>query len=80
MYEEFNDSIPNLLLVSIALPLSRWIQGGWTPFGIGKAREIRPKPEEIIFEPQSGLYRATYVVERLSPLITAAALIGAGLP
>jgi polysaccharide export outer membrane protein len=45
-----------------------------------KALEITPKPGEIIFVPQSGLYRATYVVERLSPLITAGALIGVGLP
>jgi polysaccharide biosynthesis/export protein len=45
-----------------------------------KALEITPKPGEIIFVPQSGFYRATYVVERLSPLITAGALIGVGLP
>jgi polysaccharide biosynthesis/export protein len=45
-----------------------------------KALEIMPKPGEIIFVPQSGLYRATYVVDRLSPLITAGALIGVGLP
>jgi len=45
-----------------------------------KSLEVTPKPGEIIFVPQSGLYRATYVVERLSPLITAGALIGVGLP
>jgi len=45
-----------------------------------KALEITPKPGEIIFVPQSGLYRATYVMERLSPMITAGALIGVGLP
>jgi polysaccharide export outer membrane protein len=45
-----------------------------------KALEITLKPGEIIFVPQSGLFRATYVVERLSPLITAGALIGVGLP
>jgi polysaccharide export outer membrane protein len=45
-----------------------------------KALEITPKPGEIIFVPQSGLFRATYVVDRLSPLITAGALIGVGLP
>jgi polysaccharide export outer membrane protein len=46
----------------------------------GKALEVTPKAGEIIFVPQSGLYRATYVVERLSPMITAAALVGVGLP
>jgi polysaccharide export outer membrane protein len=45
-----------------------------------KALEVIPKPGEIIFVPQSGLYRATYVVERLSPLITAGALVTVGLP
>ena len=45
-----------------------------------KALEITPKPGEIIFVPQTGFYRATYVVERLSPVITAGALIGVGLP
>jgi polysaccharide export outer membrane protein len=45
-----------------------------------KALEIVPKPGEIIFVPQSGFFRATYMVERLSPVITAAALIGVGIP
>lgn len=45
-----------------------------------KALEVRPKPGEIIFVPQSGFYRATYIVERLSPMITAGALIGVGIP
>ena len=45
-----------------------------------KSLEITLKPGEIIFVPHSGLYRATYAVERLSPVITAAALIGVGLP
>jgi polysaccharide export outer membrane protein len=45
-----------------------------------KSLEVAPKPGEIVFVPQSGFYRATYVVERLSPMITAGALIGVGLP
>jgi len=45
-----------------------------------KSLEVRPKPGEIIFVPESGFYRATYIVERLSPMITAGALIGVGLP
>jgi polysaccharide export outer membrane protein len=42
--------------------------------------EITLKPGEIIFVPQSKFFRATYSVERLSPVITAAALVGVGLP
>jgi polysaccharide export outer membrane protein len=37
-----------------------------------KTLEITLHPGQIIFVPQSGFYRATYFVERLSPLITAA--------
>ena len=37
VYEEFNYSIPNLILLAVTLPLSRWIEGAWTPFGIGVA-------------------------------------------
>jgi polysaccharide export outer membrane protein len=33
-----------------------------------KSNEITLKPGEIVFVPQSGLYRATYVLERLAPL------------
>ena len=47
-----------------------------------KSLEITPGPGEIIFVPQSGLYRATYVLERFSPLISAGtfAAIAVGLP
>jgi len=37
VYEEFNYSVPNLLLLGITLPASRWILGSWTPLGIGVA-------------------------------------------
>jgi O-antigen/teichoic acid export membrane protein len=37
VYEEFNYSIPNLIVVAVALPMSRWIEGAWTPLGIGVA-------------------------------------------
>jgi len=40
VYEEFNYSIPNLLLVAALLPLSRWYEGAWTPFGIGVAVSV----------------------------------------
>ncbi len=37
VYEEFTYSIPNLILLSITLPAARWIEGRWTPYGIGVA-------------------------------------------
>ena len=37
VYEEFNYSIPNILLLAISLPVSRWVLGAWTPLGIGIA-------------------------------------------
>jgi O-antigen/teichoic acid export membrane protein len=37
VYEEFTYSIPNLLLLGVTLPVAHWIQGRWTPFGIGMA-------------------------------------------
>jgi O-antigen/teichoic acid export membrane protein len=40
VYEEFNYSIPNILLLAITLPLSRWIVGAWTPLGIGIAVSV----------------------------------------
>jgi polysaccharide biosynthesis/export protein len=46
----------------------------------GKDPEITLKSGDLIFVPQSKVYRATYIVERLSPVITAAALVGVGLP
>jgi polysaccharide export outer membrane protein len=45
-----------------------------------KSLEVTPKAGEIIFVPESGFYRATYIVERLSPMITAGALVAVGLP
>ena len=40
VYEEFNYSIPNILMLCITLPVARWIEGRWTPFGIGVAVSI----------------------------------------
>jgi O-antigen/teichoic acid export membrane protein len=37
VYEEFNYTIPNLVLLAITLPAARWIEGRWTPLGIGAA-------------------------------------------
>jgi len=37
VYEEFTYSIPNLILLGITVPAARWIQGRWTPYGIGIA-------------------------------------------
>ncbi|MGD0522087.1 MAG: polysaccharide biosynthesis/export family protein [Terracidiphilus sp.] len=39
-----------------------------------KSLEITLKPGEIIFVPQSGFYRATYYLERLSPVTTMATM------
>jgi hypothetical protein len=40
VYEEFNYSIPNLVMLAVTLPVSRWIEGRWTPFGIGVAVSV----------------------------------------
>jgi polysaccharide export outer membrane protein len=40
----------------------------------GKSLEVTLKPGEIVFVPKSGLYRGTYVLERLSPLVTVASM------
>ncbi len=40
IYEEFNYSVPNLALLAMALPMARWIQGSWTPLGIGVAAAV----------------------------------------
>ncbi len=37
VYEEFTYSIPNLILLGFTLPAARWIEGRWTPLGIGVA-------------------------------------------
>ncbi len=39
-----------------------------------KSREVTLKPGEIIFVPKSGFYRASYILERLSPLVTLATM------
>jgi hypothetical protein len=40
VYEEFNYSIPNIILLAITVPLSHWIEGRWTPIGIGVAVSV----------------------------------------
>jgi len=40
-----------------------------------KAREFTLKPGEIIYVPQSGFARATYILERLNPLVTAGTFV-----
>ncbi len=39
-----------------------------------KSRELTLKPGELVYVPKSGFYRATYVLERLSPLVTVATM------
>jgi O-antigen/teichoic acid export membrane protein len=40
VYEEFTYSIPNLILLGVTLPAARWIEGRWTPLGIGVAVSV----------------------------------------
>jgi O-antigen/teichoic acid export membrane protein len=40
VYEEFTYSIPNLILLGITVPAAHWIEGRWTPFGIGAAAAV----------------------------------------
>ncbi len=37
VYDEFTYSVPNLLLLAVTLPATRWIEGRWTALGIGLA-------------------------------------------
>ncbi len=39
-----------------------------------KSLEVTLKPGEIVYVPKSGFYRGTYVIERLSPLVTVASM------
>lgn len=39
-----------------------------------KSLEVTLKPGEIVYVPKSGFYKATYVLERLSPLVTVASM------
>ena len=39
-----------------------------------KSLEVTLRPGEIVFVPKSGFYRATYVLERLSPLVSVASM------
>jgi polysaccharide export outer membrane protein len=70
---------PNIQIVDPATGTSRVISMN-DLLNPNKSLEITPKPGEIIFVPQSKFFRATYAVERLSPMITAAALVGVGIP
>jgi polysaccharide export outer membrane protein len=40
----------------------------------GKSLEVTLKPGEIVYVPKSGFYRGTYVLERLSPLVSVASI------
>jgi polysaccharide export outer membrane protein len=40
----------------------------------GKSLEITLRPGQIVFVPKSGFYKASYVLERLSPLVTVATM------
>jgi polysaccharide biosynthesis/export protein len=72
---------PHIQIVDPASGISRIISFN-DVLNPAKSLEIMPRPGEIIFVPQSGFYRATYGIERLSPLISAGtlAMVATGLP
>jgi hypothetical protein len=39
-----------------------------------KIKEIDLRPGEIVYVPKSGFYRATYIMERLNPIVTVASM------
>ena len=39
-----------------------------------KSLEVTLRPGEIVYVPKSGFYRATYVLERLNPMINVASM------
>jgi polysaccharide export outer membrane protein len=64
---------PHIQIVDPATGTSRIV-----PFkdllNAGKTLEVTLKPGEIIYVPQTGFYKATYVLERLSPALSVATL------
>jgi len=61
---------PHIQIVDPAAGLSREISFN-DLLNPAKALEIRLKPGQMIYVPQSGFSRATYILERLAPLVTA---------
>ncbi|MGB8260236.1 MAG: polysaccharide biosynthesis/export family protein [Terracidiphilus sp.] len=64
---------PHIQIVDPATGTSRIVSMNdvLNPF---KSNEIVLKPGQIVFVPQSALYRSTYVLERLSPLLSIATM------
>jgi O-antigen/teichoic acid export membrane protein len=58
VYEEFTYSVPNLVLLAVTLPAAHWIQGRWTPFGIGLAVSLATAGSACVL-----MGRALYVLD-----------------
>ncbi|MGD0345765.1 MAG: hypothetical protein ABSA85_03360 [Terracidiphilus sp.] len=82
VYEEFNYSIPNLILLGITLPAARLIEGRWTPFGIGVAVAVATAGSacvlmgRVLFVLRLGLlpYLREVIVPGLAPYAIASVL------
>jgi len=72
---------PHIQIVDPATGTSRTISFN-DVLNPARSLEITLRPGQVIFVPQSGFYRATYVIERLTPLITSGtfAMLSAGGP
>lgn len=82
VYEEFNYTVPNLILLGITLPVAHWIEGRWTPFGIGVAVAMATAGSAcvlmgrvlfVLHLPLSRFLRVV-IVPGLAPYLIAAAL------
>ncbi|MGB8260237.1 MAG: hypothetical protein WCE75_07790 [Terracidiphilus sp.] len=82
VYEEFTYSIPNLLFLAVTLPAARWIQGRWTPLGIGLAVSVATALSAcvlmgrvlVVLELQLARFLRTVVVPGAVPYLAAGAL------
>jgi O-antigen/teichoic acid export membrane protein len=82
VYEEFNYSLPNLLLLAVALPAARWIEGSWTPWGIGVAVTVATALSAcvlmgralVVLDLKLSSYLRTVIVPGLVPYLAAGTL------
>jgi len=82
VYEEFTYSIPNLLLLGVTLPAVRWIEGRWTPLGIGIAVSVATAGSacvlmgrvHFVLEVPLARFLRVVIVPGVAPYISAAVL------